>query len=455
MADRHLLRGDGTALPSGLLDQVLQEADITDISRATIRQCTAVGNELERRAGVPFTHLEIGVPGIPACPVGIAAQKAALDSGIASIYPVINGLPELKEHASAFVKAFIDVDIAPRGIVPTVGSMQGSFNLILECAQLHPEKDTILYICPGFPPHGRQPDVLGIRNLFFDIYEYRDGRLRGKLESYLSGGRIAAILYSNPNNPAWICLTEEELRIIGECATKYDVIVLEDMAYLCMDFRRDMSRPFEPPFQPTVAKYTDNYVLLLSGSKIFSYAGERIAVACISDRLYEREYPALRARYGIGSFGDNYILTFLYVASSGTSHSAQYALSTMFLAAVEGRYDFVKEVREYGLRSKRSREIFERHGFYLVYDKDMEQTISDGFFYTVGYRDLDNRRLVSDLLRCGIIAIALNTTGSGQCGIRVCVSRLLSEEDFRLLDERLDLFVELQKNKRHELCNGR
>ena len=419
--------------------------DIRDISKTTIRQCTALGSALEQEAGVPFTHLEIGVPGIAACPFGIEAQKKALDSGIASIYPVINGLPELKRNASRFLKAFVDVDVDPKCIVPTVGSMQASFNLVMECSQLDPRKDTILYICPGFPPHGRQPDILGVKNILFDIYDYRAEKLRPKLESYLNQGNIAAILYSNPNNPAWICLTEDELRTIGECATEYDCIILEDMAYLCMDFRKDMSVPFEPPFQPTVAKYTDNYVLMLSGSKIFSYAGERIAVACISNELFKREYLSLRERYGIGTFGDNFILNFLYVSSSGTSHSAQYALSAMMEAAVEGKYNFVKEVREYGMRSHRSRQIFDKHGFHLVYDKDMEQTISDGFFYTVGYKDLDNRELLEGLLRCGIIAIALNTTGSGQCGVRVCVSRLVSDEDFQRLDERLGYFEELFK----------
>ena len=432
-------------LPKETLDRILQEMDIRDISRATIRQCTAVGSAMEKAAGEPFSHLEIGVPGIRPCPYGIKAQKKALDEGIASIYPVINGLPELKENASRFIKAFIDVDVDPKGIVPTVGSMQASFNLVLECSQLDPKKDTILYICPGFPPHGRQPDVMGIKNVLFDIYDYRAEKLRPKLESYLEKGNIAAILYSNPNNPAWICLTDEELQTIGECATKYDCIILEDMAYLCMDFRKDMSVPFEPPFQPTVAKYTDNYVFMLSGSKIFSYAGERIAVACISDKLYKREYPALRRRYGIGTFGDNYILNFLYVASSGTSHSAQYALSAMMKAAVEGKYNFVKEVREYGRRSHRSRKIFDKHGFHLVYDKDLEQTISDGFFYTVTYPGVDNRQLLEGLLRCGIVAIALNSTGSGQTGVRVCVSRLNTEEDFERLDRHLANFVELIK----------
>ena len=430
-------------LSKKLLDDVLSDLGIDDISRTTIRQCAMIGGALEQEAGEKFSHLEFGVPGIPACPIGIEAQKKALDEGKCSIYPSVQGLPELKKNGSRFVKAFIDVDIDPKGIVPTVGSMQGSLTSILECSQLQPGKDTILYVCPGFSAHGRQPDILGIKNIFFDIYDYRADKLRDKLESYFKEGNIAAILYSNPNNPAWICLTEEELQIIGELATKYDVIVLEDMAYLCMDFRKDMSIPFEPPFQSTVAKYTDNYVMLLSASKIFSYAGERIAMVCISDKLYNREYPELKRKWGIAKFGDNFILNYLYTNTSGASHSAQYAFSAMMEASVEGKYNFVRELRNYGFRAHRSKEIFERYGFHLVYDKDMEQTISDGFFYTVEYKDMSNGELLAALMRCGITAIPLNTTGSGQSGIRVCVSRLVSDEDFELLEKHLKLFVNL------------
>ncbi len=425
------------------LSGLLSEMGIDDISRTTIRQCSMVGSALEEMAGEKFSHLEFGVPGIPVCRIGIEAQKKAIDEGMPSVYPNVQGIPELKKNASRFVKAFIDIDIDPKGIVPTVGSMQASMTSVLECSQLQPGKDTILYICPGFSAHGRQPDLLGIKNIFFDIYEYRAEKLRAKLESYFKQGNIAAILYSNPNNPAWICLTEEELQIIGELATQYDVIVLEDMAYLCMDFRKDLSVPFEPPFQSTVARYTDNYIIMLSGSKIFSYAGERIAVVCISDKLFRREYPALKERWGLARFGDNYILNYLYVNTAGTSHSAQYALSAMFEASVDGRYNFVRELRNYGLRAHRSREIFDANGFHLVYEKDMEQTISDGFFYTVGYKSMGNRELLECLLRCGVVAVPLNTTGSGQSGIRVCVSRLMGDEDFELLDRHLKLFVKL------------
>lgn len=422
---------------------LLRKMDIPDISRVSIRQCQAVGMEIEAITGEPSVHLEMGIPGINVHDIGVEAQKKALDMGRAKSYPSVGGIKPLKDNGSRFLKAFVDVDVSPRGIIPTVGSMNASYNLILECSQLNPGKDTILYLCPGFSAHGRQPDVLGIRNYTFDVYQYRGEKLRQKLEEEFSTGRIAALLYSNPNNPAWICFTDEELRIIGELATKYDVIVLEDMAYMCMDFRRDLSRPFEPPFQPSVAKYTDNYVLMISASKIFSYAGERVAVVCISDKLYGREYPELRRRYGIGTFGDNFMLTYCYVCSSGCSHSAQYAVSAMFKAAADGTYDFVSELREYGRRAHRSKEIFEKHGFHLVYDKDIDQSIGDGFFYTMGYEGLGNEELLSMLMRCGVVAIALNTTGSGKQGIRVCVSQMVSEEDFRRLDERLDFFLKL------------
>ena len=430
------------------LDDILAKRDLTDVSKATIRQCAAIADEMQKAAGEPFLRLEVGVPGIKACQVGVDAQKRALDNGIASVYPAISGLPELKENASRFVKAFVDVDINPECFVPTVGSMQACMNLTLECSQLDPSRDTMLYILPGFAPHVMQSSVQGIKHEQFDIYNYRDEKLRDKLEEYCSKGNIAGIVYSNPNNPTWVCLTEKELQIVGEIANKYDVVILEDLAYLCMDFRVNKSRPFEPPFQPTVAKYTDNYILMLSGSKIFSYAGERIAVVAFSNKLFNREYPALRRRYGIGRMGDNFIFTYLYVASSGTSHSAQYALSAMMKAATDGEYDFVTEVSEYGRRARITKDLFKKHGFNVVYDKDYDKDIADGFFYTIGYHGMSDRDLLNDLLLCGISAITLNSTGSNQPGIRACVSQLSTDRQMQQLDERLRLFVELQDSKK-------
>ena len=425
------------------INRILLEQDIDDISNATIRQCAGIAEKIEEDTGEKFVHLELGIPGVEECPIGTKAQKEALDSGVASKYPPISGVKALKQSGSEFIKAFINVDIKPECVVPTVGGMQGSYNLFLECSQMTPFKDTILFINPGFPANYTQIKVLGIKSVSFDIYSFRAEKLRPKLEEILSQGNVSAIIYSNPNNPAWICLTESELKDIGDCATKYDVIVLEDMAYLCMDFRQDLSKPNVPPFQPTVARYTDNYVLMISASKIFSYAGERIAIMAFSDKLFFREYPALKERYGIGRMGDNYVLTYLYCASSGVSHSAQYAFAKMLKESAEGRCDFVTEMSEYGRRAKHAKDIFEKHGFNIVYNTDLDKKLSDGFFFTIGYKNMSNKEILTRLLRSGVIAITLNTTGSLQNGIRVCVSQLNAEEDFTALDERLNVFVQL------------
>lgn len=430
-----------------LFDEVLRDMDIADIDLATIRQMGAIGSALERRSGKEFIHLEIGVPGLPPEQIGVEAEIEALRGGVASIYPNINGTESFKNESSRFIKAFLNVDLAPQGCFPTVGSMQGAMCLYQVCTQRDPKLDTILFIDPGFPVQRLQAKILGIKQASFDIYNYRAEKLGQKIEEYLSKGNIAAIIYSNPNNPAWICLTEDELRTIGELATKYDTVVLEDLAYMGMDFRKQLGHPFVEPYQPTVARYTDNYILMISGSKIFSYAGQRISLAAISDKLYSRHFAALKESYGIGRFGDSFALTFLYAASSGTSHSAQYALAAMFKAAADGRLDFVGHTGEYATRAARIKELFVDNGFHIVYDKDLDEEVSHGFFFTVGYGAMKGTELVAELMRYGICAISLSTTGSQQNGVRICVSMMNKPAQYELLEGRLAAFARDNKNR--------
>ncbi len=427
-------------IDNSALASVLERMGISDISDATIRQSGEIARTLERELGIDFLHLEMGIPGLPPARIGVEAEREALKAGVASIYPNMAGIPELKDEASRFLKAFLDIDVAPKGCVPTVGSMQGSFSSFILCSQLNPGKDTILFIDPGFPVQRNQTNLLGIRSLSFDIYEYRGEKLAAKLEEYFLTGRICAVIYSSPNNPAWFNLTEDELRAIGELATKFDVIAIEDLAYMCMDFRKPFGKPFEAPFQPSVAKYTDNWIIMMSASKMFSYAGQRIAVLAVSDKLYERKYPALEERYKIARLGDALVLGILYAVSSGTSHSAQYAFAAMLKAACDGELDFVKDTSEYGRRAAIVKRLFLENGFHVVYSRDGEEEVGGGFFFTVGYKNLTSAEVMHDLMLCGICSISLTLTGSRQNGVRVCVSQLNHPEQFDLLEERLKLF---------------
>lgn len=427
-------------LSQEILTKTASELGIIDISTATIRQIVALSAALEKEANEKFVHLELGNPGLPSSTVGVEAEVAALRSGVANTYPAINGIPELKKTGSRFIKAFMDIDIPEKAVVPTVGSMQASFTLQLLLSQRLPGRNTILFFNPGFPAQRHQAKVLGIGIEQFDIYNFRGQALESKLEELLSKGNVTAMLFSNPNNPAWINLTDEELEIIGRMATKHDVIVIEDLAYLGMDFRIDFSHPFEAPYIPSVGKYTDNFIMLVSGSKIFSYAGQRIAVAAMSKYVYERQYEFFTKFYEMPAFGDAYIFGVLYTASSGTSHSSQYALAAMMNAACDGNLDFVKETSEYGRRAQIMKKCFCDNGFHIVYALDGKTPISDGFFFTVGYGNLNGKTLQSELLRHGVSAITLESTGSEQEGVRICVSTLSKEQDFNILDQRLKTF---------------
>ncbi len=421
--------------------QIIESYHLPNFGKATIREIVAISNELEQKTGTEFIHMEMGVPGLKPAQVGVEAEINALQHGIASIYPNINGLPELKREASRFIKAFIGIDINEEGCVPVTGSMQGTFASFLTCGQCQKGKDTILFIDPGFPVQKQQITVMGYKYESFDVYDFRGDRLNAKLEEYLSKGNIAAIVYSNPNNPAWFCLTEDELKIIGEISNKHDVIVIEDLAYFAMDFRKDLGKPFEPPYQASVARYTDNYILQISGSKAFSYAGQRIGITAISNKLYNRKYPGLTERYGGGTFGTVYIHRVLYALSSGTSHSAQYALAAMFKAASDGTFNFVEEIKEYGRRAKRLKKIFTDNGFTIIYNKDLDQPIADGFYFTIGYPGMTGSQLMEELIYYGVSAISLETTGSRQEGLRACTS-FIKDNQYDLLEERLRLFRE-------------
>ena len=170
-------------IPQKMFDEQLAAMDIENFAQATIRQVGAVGGALEKYSGTEFLHLEMGVPGLPPETVGVEAEQQALAQGHASIYPSITGIAPLKSEASRFVKAFLDIDVAPEGCIPTVGSMQGGFCLFQISSQCDPKKDTILFIDPGFPVQRQQVRILGIKHDSFDIYDFRAEKLGPTLES--------------------------------------------------------------------------------------------------------------------------------------------------------------------------------------------------------------------------------------------------------------------------------
>jgi len=431
-----------TPINSEIVSQKIKESGLKSIGKASIREIKRLISEIEKATGEKFVRMEMGIPGLPAARIGVEAQIQALQNGVAAIYPDIEGIPELKTEMARFCKNFIDIEVSAQCCIPTVGSMQGGMSVFLTLQRLNKQKDTTLFIDPGFPVQKQQHRILGAKYETFDVYNFRGEKLREKLESYLSKGNIHSLIYSNPNNPSWICFTEKELQIIGEMANKYDVIVIEDLAYFGMDFRKNISAPAQPPYQATVAKYTDNFILLISSSKAFSYAGERLGVMVFSDKVFHRNYSDLEPYFGTANLGRAIVYGTVYALSSGTSHSAQYAMAAILKAVNEGTYNFIEEVKDYAEKAAVMKKLFLDNGFQLVYDKDEDQPLSDGFYFTIAYPNLSGEELLEEFLYYGISAISLAITGSERLeGLRACVS-LVNRNQFPDLEYRLKKFKE-------------
>ncbi len=431
---------ENTPIDSDIVEKRIKETGMEKIGAATIREIVRVVNLIEEDTGEKYIRMEMGVPGLDPVYLGTMAEIEALRKGVASKYPNIEGVPELKQETSRFVKNFLDIDVSPRGCVPTTGSMQGSFAAFITVNRNDRNKEGTLFIDPGFPVQKMQCRVLGHDFESFDVYDYRGEKLRDKLEEILKPGKMSSILYSNPNNPAWFCFNEQELEIIGEMADKYGVVVIEDLAYFGMDFRKDISVPGQPPFQPTVAKYTDNYILLISCSKVFSFAGQRVGLMVISDKMYEQRYPDLKRYYSSDMLGHSIVYGALYALSAGTSHSAQYGIAAILKAANDGQFNIVEDVKEYGKRARIMKKLFQQYGFNIVYDKDVDVPIADGFYFTISYPGFSGVDLLEELLYYGISAISLDITGSTRSeGLRACVSQT-GMEQIPVLETRLKAF---------------
>ena len=89
----------------------LAQLNITDMNKASIREVVEVVDRVEAETGVRYVRMEMGVPGLPPSKIGVEAEIEALKKGVASLYPNINGIPELKSEAARFVKNFMNIMI--------------------------------------------------------------------------------------------------------------------------------------------------------------------------------------------------------------------------------------------------------------------------------------------------------------------------------------------------------
>ena len=88
------------------------------------------------------------------------------------------------------------------------------------------------------------------------------------------------------------------------------------------------------------------------------------------------------------------------------------------------------------------KKLFTENGFKIVYDKDEDKPLADGFYFTISYPGLNGAELLEHLIYYGVSAITLDITGSERTeGLRACVSQV-NESQFKDLEYRLKKFHE-------------
>ena len=432
---------DSIPISEEILEGIFDETGY-DRTNLSIRETNRLATLISKKGDFEFVRMEMGIPNLPTPDIAKKAEKEAIDRGLQGMYPPFDGIPELKIAGSEFVKAFLNLDVSPEHVIPTCGSLQGGYISQALAGNMNKGKDTILYLDPTFPVTRYQAKFLGLNIDGIELYDNRGEKLLTAIKEKISSGNVGGLLWSSPNNPSWSCLNEEELKGIAELCDENDILAIEDLAYLGMDFRKDYSKPHTEPYIPTVGKFGKNWVTLISASKAFSFPGPRCGLAIISPELNRQNFIQLEKFCGRKRFGHAFSLGGLYVTTSGTSHTAQFALAKVLEKSTSGEYNFIDVTRAYGQRAKDVRKIFLKYGFKQVYEKDMDETVGDGFYLTMSYPKYDGTNLMLELLKYGISTITLKSTGSNRHeGLRVCIS-FVDSKDIPVLEYRLKKFME-------------
>ncbi len=437
------MKGTTVPLDRAVVRRILESQQF-DVRTASIREMNAVVNAIETELGVRFIRMEFGVPGLPVSPIAIEAEvKALRDRQLGHVYAPFVGVQDLKEEGARFLELFAGIDVTPECCIPTVGAMQGCFASIAVASRLREGGGTVLCLEPGFPVNKLQLRLLGAKSARIDFYDHRGEKLVSAVEERARQGDLCAVLWSSPNNPSWIVLKESELEGLGRICDEYGLVAIEDLAYFGMDTRQDYYTPGEPPYQPTVMRYTDRAITIISSSKMFSYAGQRIALTILSPKLMEMEAPDLVERFGTANVGHAFVHGVLYPNTACVPESPQHGLLALLRAANAGDRTLFEPASVYSHRARIMKRLFLDDGFRLVYDNDLGEPLADGFYFTVAYPGFEHGAdLLFELLHYGISAITLETTGSCRIeGLRACVS-MTGDDQFDVLAHRLERFRE-------------
>jgi aspartate/methionine/tyrosine aminotransferase len=245
--------------------------------KALLRGETLVGRTVD------FSHGDVDAH--EPTPGSFDLFSAGVAKGAAQAYTEYRGDIGIRELVAARLAAFTGAPVdAQEGLMITPGT-QGALFLALGATVAHGDKVAIVqpdYFANRKLVEFLEGEVIPVQMDYVNADDSRAGLDLTQLEDAFKAG-AKVFLFSNPNNPAGVVYSAEEIRQIASLAGKYDATVIADQLYSRLRYTGATYTHLRA--QPIDA---ENVVTIMGPSKTESLSGYRLGVAFGSNPVIAR-----------------------------------------------------------------------------------------------------------------------------------------------------------------------
>ena len=195
-------------------------------------------------------------------------------------YPITMGAPNFRQALAKKCGHFMGLNLDPEtNMVITIGSTEAMVDTIF--ALTNPG-DKIIMFSPYFENYRAQAIMADCEPIFLPLVPPTFHFDPNVLEDAFKQG-AKAILICNPSNPSGKVFTEEELKLIGDMAIRYDTYVIMDEVY-----EHIVYAPHKHVYMSTLPGMWERTVSCSSLSKTYSITGWRLGYAIAPQHLMDR-----------------------------------------------------------------------------------------------------------------------------------------------------------------------
>ena len=239
----------------------------------------------EPLTGVPvdFSHGDVNETAFGPTPGALEEFVEGVHRGGPQAYTEYRGGAELRERLAGKLAAFTGRPVSSqRELIITPGT-QGA--LFLAVGATVTAGDRVAIVRPDYFANRKLVEFLGAEivpvRLDYLGHTDRAGLDLDQLEGAFRSG-VRTFLFSNPNNPAGVIYSPDEIARIAELATKYGVTVIVDELYSRLLYSGQTYTHLRATADP------DKIVTIMGPSKTESLSGYRLGVAFGAAHLIDR-----------------------------------------------------------------------------------------------------------------------------------------------------------------------